>query len=278
MISPKCLAVLTAGRQDYGILRGIMLGMQESRQIDLLVWAGGMHLQERFGRTIANVLADGLPVTEELNFVSEPPDAAADAARAVSAIVAAIRRNRPDALLLGGDRPEMLAAAMAATIERVPIAHLHGGEESEGAIDNALRHAITKLSHLHLVSHERHAQRVRQMGEPPETVVVVGAPGLDNRFRADLPDRAALAASLGISLNDPVVIVTMHPTTLGFSDPAAETEAVAAAMARVPATYVPNRTRTRAGSGSANSGSVGPPNAQTLPWSTRLGSCVIGDS
>ncbi|MDP9482971.1 MAG: UDP-N-acetylglucosamine 2-epimerase, partial [Chloroflexota bacterium] len=120
---------------------------------------------------------------------------------------------------------------------RVPIVHLHGGEQTLGAFDDALRHAITKLSHLHLVSSPEHARRVVALGEDPATVHVVGAPGLDAAVRADLPDRAALEQALGVRLRPPVVIVTVHPATLD-PDPDAVVEAVIGAMVTVPATYV----------------------------------------
>jgi UDP-hydrolysing UDP-N-acetyl-D-glucosamine 2-epimerase len=178
-----------------------------------------------------------MPVTRELEFLGAGEDPAADAALALAMVGAALAKARPDALVLLGDRTETLAAAVAATTHLIPIAHLHGGEETEGAVDNACRHAITKLSHLHLVSHERHAMRVIQMGEAPETVVVVGAPGLDNLHRPDLPTRDEVEESLGVQLADPLVLVTVHPATLG-DDPLAEVSAVAAAMARVPATYL----------------------------------------
>jgi len=235
--SPKRLAVLTTGRQDYGILRGVLLLLARDRRFDLRLWVGGMHLRERFGRTVEHIRADGMRVARELDFVDEPPDPARDAARAAEQTVLALRQSRPDALLVVGDRHEVLGAAMAAVVERVPVAHLHGGEESEGAIDNVVRHAVTKLSHLHLVSHERHAQRVRQMGELPDSVIVVGAPGLDNRYRADLPDRAVLEIALDFKLAPPLVIVTVHPTPFD-QDPTAEVAQVAAAMAAVPATYI----------------------------------------
>jgi UDP-hydrolysing UDP-N-acetyl-D-glucosamine 2-epimerase len=119
----------------------------------------------------------------------------------------------------------------------VPIVHLHGGEQTIGAFDDALRHAITKLSHLHLVSHEEHKRRVVAMGEDPATVHVVGAPGLDAAARSDLPDRAALEATLGIVLAPPVVVVTVHPATLD-ADPAGVAAAVVAAMDAVDVTYV----------------------------------------
>jgi UDP-hydrolysing UDP-N-acetyl-D-glucosamine 2-epimerase len=119
----------------------------------------------------------------------------------------------------------------------VPVVHLHGGEESEGAIDNACRHALTKLSHLHLVSHRVHAERVVSMGEDPSCVVIVGAPALDHAFRDDLPGRDELSAELGVALESPLVLVTVHPATLG-SPAREEVAAVAGAMGRVPATYV----------------------------------------
>jgi UDP-hydrolysing UDP-N-acetyl-D-glucosamine 2-epimerase len=205
-----------------------------------------MHLQERFGRSVDFIRRDGFEIARELPFVGEPPDPSLDAARALEQVAGALARDRCDALLLVGDRAETLAAAVAATIAPVPIIHLSGGEESEGAIDNAMRHAITKLSHLHLVSHEVHARRVRQMGEDPSTVVVVGASGLDNLYRTDLPTRCVLERELGCSLTPPVVLVTLHPTTLG-GDPRSEVEAVAGAMETVPATYIVTQANADAG-------------------------------
>jgi UDP-hydrolysing UDP-N-acetyl-D-glucosamine 2-epimerase len=140
-------------------------------------------------------------------------------------------------LLTVGDRLETASAALAATLSRIPIAHLHGGEQTLGAFDDQLRHAITKLSHIHLVSHDEHRRRVIALGEDPDTVHVVGAPGLDAAVRTDLPDRAALERELGMELRSPVVIVTVHPATLD-ADPARVAAAVAAAMDRVDATYV----------------------------------------
>ena len=237
MGKPKRLAILTTGRQDYGILRSTVRALGADHRFEMEVWAGGMHLSRRFGRTIELLLADGVPVTLELDFLTEDHDEVATTARALEVVGRALAESRPDALVLVGDRTETLAAAAAATLSGVPIAHLHGGEETEGAIDNACRHAITKLSHLHLVSHEQHAERVRQMGEQPETVVVVGAAGLDNAYRKDLPSRKALEEYLGAELEDPVVVVTVHPTTLG-GEPLEDVVAVAEAMERVDARYV----------------------------------------
>jgi UDP-hydrolysing UDP-N-acetyl-D-glucosamine 2-epimerase len=215
-VRSRRLAVLTTGRQDYGILRSSLLLLRDAPEFELILLAGGMHLSARFGNTIDVIRNDGLVVHHELDFLHEPPEPCADVARA------------------------------ALFVERVPIVHLHGGEESEGAIDNAQRHALTKLSHLHLVSHELHAQRVRQMGEAPESVVVVGAPGLDNMYRSDLPGRETLEEDLGLRLQSPLVLVTMHPATLE-ADPAAETLAVSKAMETVPATYIVTQPNADAG-------------------------------
>jgi UDP-hydrolysing UDP-N-acetyl-D-glucosamine 2-epimerase len=231
------LAVLTTGRQDYGILRSTLVLLRQDPRFSLQLWVGGMHLKERFGLTVDLIRRDAFEIGAEHDFLAEPPEPVQDTARATSSVGRAVSAVRPEALVLVGDRSETLAAGLAASIAGIPIVHLHGGEESEGAIDNAMRHALTKLSHLHLVSHPLHAHRVIQMGEDPSTVIVVGAPGLDNLYRADLPDRTALEQELRCSLAPPVVLVTMHPTTLG-EDPEAEVGAVASAMEQVNATYI----------------------------------------
>jgi UDP-N-acetylglucosamine 2-epimerase (non-hydrolysing) len=231
------LAVLTTGRQDYGILRSSLLLLQRDARFQLSLWAGGMHLSQTHGGTAAQIEADGLSIAARLPFLSSDNDVAGDCSRALVQVTRALADRQPHALLLLGDRAETLAAGFAATLAGVPVAHLHGGEETEGAVDNALRHALTKLSHLHLVSHPLHAARVHQLGEPAESIVVVGAAGLDNLLRDDLPDRADLQAQLGIAFTPPVVVVTLHPTTLG-GDPRSEVTALAEAMQTVPATYV----------------------------------------
>lgn len=234
----RSVAVLTTGRQDWGILRstGLALGKRRGLRVDVV--AGGMHLSARHGHTIDQVRADGFDPTP-LPWLDEGGNTPADvqSARALESFGGYLRRAKPDAVVLAGDRLETAAAALAATVNRVPIAHLHGGEQTFGAFDDALRHSITKLAHLHLVSHEEHARRVVAMGEDPDTVHIVGAPGLDAAFRPDLLDGEALAARLGVTPAGPLVIVTVHPATLGE---AAENDvrAVVAAMRTVPATYI----------------------------------------
>ena len=246
------LAVLTTGRQDWGILRSTCVALRDGLPFELCLIVGGMHCAEPFGRTEQLIIADGFQPAERLDWIARAATPHGQAGRAVEAVGDALERQRPDALLLVGDRFETAAAALAATLERIPIVHLHGGEQTAGAFDDLLRNAVTKLSHLHLVSHLDYARRVIAMGEAPGTVHVVGAPGLDNLHRADLPGRAELERHLGIELTPPVVIVTLHPTTLalpfegeassnGPEGPASAVDEVACvigAMDRVAATYV----------------------------------------
>ena len=232
------IAVLTTGRQDWGILRSTYALLRATPAFAPILLAGGMHAEPRFGAG-QRLSEEGFVPDEVMRWVGAETDALShhQAGDAVRLVGDALAKHRADALMLVGDRFETAAAALAATLARVPIVHLHGGEQTEGAFDNALRHAITKLSHLHLVSHRDHARRVISMGEDPATVHVVGAPGLDNLRREDLATRAELERELGISLEPPVVLVTLHPATLGGA-PKEEVGAMIAAMDRVPATYV----------------------------------------
>jgi UDP-hydrolysing UDP-N-acetyl-D-glucosamine 2-epimerase len=234
----RVIAVLTTGRQDWGILRSTCVAIRATDGLELRLLAGGMHLSAAHGSTVRLLRDDGFAPNVEIAWIDDPATQAAhQAGAALERIGEDLAAHRPDAIVLAGDRFETAAAALAATLARVPIVHLHGGEQTLGAFDDALRHAITKLSHLHLVSEPEHAARVIALGEDPATVHVVGAPGLDNADRPDLPDRAALAADLGISLEPPVVIVTLHPETLG-TGPDGLSDAVITAMDTIPATYV----------------------------------------
>ena len=241
-VAVRTIAVLTTGRQDWGILRSPCVAIRTEPVLRLVVAAGGMHLSLAHGHTIDGVRSDGfdphelaawLPLDERV----ADPSAVRQASGALAAVGAWLEATRPDALVLAGDRLETASAALAATLTGVPIIHLHGGEQTLGAFDDALRHAITKLAHLHLVSHEEHAARVIALGEDPASVHVVGAPGLDNLHRDDLSGRAELETLIGIPLRPPVVVVTVHPATLDV-DPAGAARAVARAMDAVPATYV----------------------------------------
>lgn len=262
-MSLASLAVLSTGRQDFGILRSTLVALREGGSFPTELWAGGALVSPRFGRAVDGVRREGFAVALELPFLDAPPDEArrrdeherhgvdatsvahgADSTVAVARasgvfveqITRALVERAPGALLLVGDRYETLIAGYAAVIAGVPVVHLHGGEETVGAFDNQLRHGLTKFASLHLVSHALHEERVLQMGEDPETVHVVGAPGLDNLYRDDLPSRAALLESLGLDASRPFALVTVHPTTLSGAADTAEVASVASALDDVRAT------------------------------------------
>jgi UDP-hydrolysing UDP-N-acetyl-D-glucosamine 2-epimerase len=242
--APRSIAVLTSGRQDWGIVHSTCAELMTRPDLRLRLMVGGTHWSRAHGLTVEHIRSDGFEPDDVLDWLggtqAQPADAQpadAQAAAALASVGAALRARPAAALLLAGDRFETAAAAIAATVNRVPIVHLHGGEQTLGAFDDALRHAVTKLSHLHLVSSLEHARRVVALGEDPGSVHVVGAPGLDAAFRGDLPDRDRLESELGVRLVPPVVIVTVQPTTLD-ADPTAVVAAVVSAMDAVPATYV----------------------------------------
>lgn len=213
----RTIGVVTVARSDYGIYRPVLRALAEHDDIRLQLYAGGMHLLERFGSTIEEIERDGFPIAERVDFLlpeDTPQAVAVSIGRGVIAFAEAFARSRPDLLVVLGDRFEMFAAAAAALPLRIPLAHLHGGELTEGALDDALRHSITKLSHLHFVAAEPYAARVRRLGEEPWRVVVSGAPALDalSDFRP-LGDQE-LRDRFGVSLDRPTLLVTFHPETL----------------------------------------------------------------
>ncbi|MEO8261757.1 MAG: UDP-N-acetylglucosamine 2-epimerase, partial [Pseudolysinimonas sp.] len=225
MTTPRRIAVVTGTRADYGLLRWLMADIAAAPGLELSVVVTGSHLSAAFGMTVDAIEADGFVIDERVPILDEGDDSALAVARAtgraVSGVAAALDRLRPDLVVLVGDRDEILAAAQAALLIGAPVAHLHGGELTEGAFDDAIRHAITKLSHLHFPSAEPYARRIVQLGENPKNVHEVGAAGLDNFERLDLLSRARLADALGIAFDDrPLIVCTFHPETLADQTPA----------------------------------------------------------
>jgi UDP-hydrolysing UDP-N-acetyl-D-glucosamine 2-epimerase len=213
----KTIGVVTVGRSDYGIYLPILKRISAEPDLRLLLYVGGMHFSPEFGSTVQVIEADGFEIAErvEMSTASDrPEDIAKSMGRGTIGFAEAYTRSRPDILLVLGDRFEMHSAVVAALPLRIPVAHIHGGELSEGAIDDALRHSITKLSHLHFVSAAAHAERVIQMGEEPWRVIVSGAPALDNLNAIDLPSRAQLSETYGLPEEESFLLVTYHPVTL----------------------------------------------------------------
>jgi len=223
------IAILTTGRQDWTGLSVVARAVASDTEHEVILLAGGMH--GRSGSLPESL--DGIAVAEKIEVLprGDSGHAVADAAgRTTAAVASSLHRANADALLLLGDRTETLAAAVAATCLRLPVLHVHGGEETEGAVDNACRHAITKLSHVHFVAHESFARRVEQMGEPRERIVVTGAPALDAAVHRATISKDALARDLGLNAAKPWILCTHHPTTLGRLPPAEELRAVLHAL------------------------------------------------
>lgn len=215
----RTIGVVTVGRSDYGIYLPLLRRLHDDSSIRLELFVSGMHLLPQFGQTVTAIERDGFPIAARIATLSNS-DAPAAIAKAIGAGVTgfanAFDRKRPDLLVVLGDRFEMYAAAVAALPFKIPVAHIHGGELTQGAIDDSLRHSLTKLSHLHFVSTEEYARRVRQLGEEPWRVTVSGAPSLDNLRTLKLQTRAELAQRFRLDLTEPPLLVTFHPVTLEY--------------------------------------------------------------
>ena len=215
----RTIGVVTVGRSDYGLYLPVLRALRSSADVRLQLFVSGMHLSALHGGSVAIIERDGFPITERIPTLTESdtPEAVAKAiAAGVSGFAAAYARQRPDIVVVLGDRFDMYAAAVAALPFRIPVAHIHGGELTQGAIDDALRHSMTKLSHLHFVSTEVYARRVQQLGEEPWRITVSGAPGLDNLESVRRLSRQELEAALGFGLASPLLLVTFHPVTLQY--------------------------------------------------------------
>lgn len=212
---PK-IAVVTGSRAEYGLLYWILKDLHERTDCEMQLLVTGMHLAPEFGETWKQIEADGLPITRRIPVMAEGDDHTAmvkSVGLGCIGFADAFADLQPDVVLVLGDRYEILAASQAAALMNIPVAHLHGGEITEGAVDDMIRHCITKLARYHYVSCAEAAQRVRQMGEMPETVFVTGAPGLDNITRLPMMSVAEIGESLGFPLRAPFFLATFHPVT-----------------------------------------------------------------
>ena len=211
------VCVVTGTRAEYGLLRWVMEEIRESESLELQVIATGMHLSPEFGLTYRDIETDGFQIDHKVEMLlsADTPSAISKSmGLAMIGFADAYHQLQPDLLLVLGDRYEILAAATAAMNSRIPIAHLHGGEATEGLIDEAIRHSITKMSHLHFVAAEEYRKRVIQLGEHQDRVFQVGGLGIDNIHRLPLLSREALEESLDFSLGERNLLITFHPVTL----------------------------------------------------------------
>ncbi|MEZ8740753.1 UDP-N-acetylglucosamine 2-epimerase [Photobacterium swingsii] len=236
-MASRKIAVFTGTRAEYGLLHWLMKDIQAAEDLDLQLLASGAHFSPEFGFTYQQIEADGFIIDEKVETLLSS-DSSAGVAKSIGLGVIgftdALSRLVPDALVILGDRFEALAAAQTAMILRIPVIHLHGGEISEGAYDDAIRHAITKLSHYHCTSMEAYRQRVIQLGEAPERVFNVGALGLDHLNRGQMLSLDALSTSLNFSLHSPFFVVTYHPVTLADEEAIASFQALLDALEAFP--------------------------------------------
>jgi len=210
------LGVVTTSRADYGIYQAVLQALEG--HVDLRLFAGGSHLVERFGNTLEDIR---YPIAEKVDMLlasDGPASMARGLGLGVLGFTTALERSPVDLLLVLGDRFEMLAAGLAALPLGVPLAHLHGGEATFGALDDSFRHALTKLSHLHFAATDQYAARIRQLGEEPWRVHVSGAPGLDGLLAAPLLALDEFESRFGANLHEPTLLATYHPATLGEDD------------------------------------------------------------
>ena len=211
------IAVVTGSRAEYDLLYWIMRGIRDDSRLKLQLIVTGTHLSPEFGLTVKEIEKDGFRIAEkvDMGLFSDTEKAIADyMGKGLLGFSETYRRLKPDLIVLLGDRFEIFSAAAAAMPFRIPVAHIHGGEATEGLIDEAMRHSITKMSHIHFTAAEKYAKRVVQMGERPERVFTFGAPGLDNIRNLRLMDREELVEALGLPRDKKIGIVTYHPVTL----------------------------------------------------------------
>ncbi|MCS4122748.1 UDP-N-acetylglucosamine 2-epimerase [Salinibacter ruber] len=216
-MAKRRICFVTGARAEYGLLQWVLHEIKEDPDLELQIIATGMHLSPEFGLTYQAIEEDGFEIDEKVEMLlsSETSTGVAKSmGLGTVGIAEAFDRLAPDVALIPCDRYEALAAAQVALVKRIPIAHVYGGETTEGAIDEAIRHSLTKMALLHYVSAEPHRERVIQLGEEPERVKNFGAPQLDHLNRLDLLDRHAFEDSIGFKLGDPTFLITYHPTTL----------------------------------------------------------------
>lgn len=227
------ICVITGTRADYGLMADLMRLIRDGADTELQIIATNMHLSPEYGMTVREIEADGFRVDRRVEMLlssDSPVGTAKSVGLAAIGYADALDSLRPDLIVILGDRYEMLPAAQTALIFGIPVAHLYGGDITEGAYDDAIRHAITKLSHLHFTATEESRRRVVQMGEDPGCVFHAGSLGVDNILRVPRMTLAELEADLGFALGEGYLLVTFHPATMEQSAAAAQTRALLDAL------------------------------------------------
>ncbi len=237
----KKICVVTGTRAEYGLLRWLMEEIRKTPGLELQIIATGMHLSPEFGLTYLEIEKDGFSIDRKVEMLlssDTPSGVAKSMGLGLIGFGDALQQLQPDIMLVLGDRFELFSAVAAAMVARIPVAHLHGGESTEGAFDEAIRHSITKMSHLHFVAAEEYRKRVIQLGEHPERVFLVGGLGIDNIKKLELLDRPELETALEFKLGAKNLLVTFHPVTLEKESSAMQMTELLAALEKLKDTHL----------------------------------------
>lgn len=213
----KRICVVTATRAEYGLLKNIIFKLKRNSDFEVNIVATGMHLSAEFGLTYKEIEKDGLEIDEKIEILlssDTPVSISKSMGLALMSFAEYFSRKRPDMVIILGDRFEMLSVCCAAMNERIPIAHLYGGETTEGAVDECIRHSISKMSYLHFTANEEYRKRVIQLGENPDRVFNVGAMGVENILNTKLLTKNQLEDSINFKLDREYAVITFHPVTL----------------------------------------------------------------
>jgi GDP/UDP-N,N'-diacetylbacillosamine 2-epimerase (hydrolysing) len=235
------ICVITGTRADYGLLRWVMQGIKDDADLDLQVIVTGMHLSPEFGLTYKAIEADGFSIDRKVEMLTSsdtPVGIAKSMGLGMIGFADALSEMTPDLIVVLGDRFEIFSLVTAALVARIPVAHLHGGESTEGVIDEAFRHSITKMSHLHFVAASEYKKRVIQLGEQPEHVFLVGGLGIDNINRLKLIERNILEADLGFKFDKRNLLITFHPVTLEKASSVKQMQELLAALGKLEETQL----------------------------------------
>ena len=230
----KDIAVVTTSRSDYGILHPLLKEIDNDNELNLHLLISGSHLSEEYGKTISEIINDGFKDYEIFDILdrvnSKDNIQAAIISNTINEFSNYFFKKKPDILVLLGDRFETLGVAISAMLNKIPIAHIHGGEKTIGAIDDAIRHSITKLSHLHFVSCDEYKKRVQQLGENPANVFSVGSLGVENISTIKFKSKENVQNILKIKNDKKIFLVTYHPTTLSSLEPIEEIKILLSAL------------------------------------------------
>ncbi|GFZ33724.1 UDP-N-acetyl glucosamine 2-epimerase [Clostridium zeae] len=212
------IAVVTGTRAEYGLLKNIMLKIDQDEELELALVVTGTHLSEKYGKTVDEIINDGFDISKSVDILMEDTDSkiktAKEMAKALDKLTDIFNEVAPDLLLILGDRYEVFSAAAAAMAMNIPIAHISGGEITEGAMDEQIRHSITKMAHIHFPGAKVYADNIKAMGEESWRIFNVGDPGIENIKLTKLMSQEELEKQLGVCVDEDTILITYHPVTL----------------------------------------------------------------